>query len=599
MTFFDSEQGKKFGDKVSCLSTVYQDWLSGLAVFHQGFDVFVLMEVLGVEQDAVEPFIAQLEQVGLAVAQAHFFYAVDADLGRFLQGQLSEEAYLTYKKRWFLAMIELVKVLHQQQAENIDAVGELVLLELPNVMALLDDLPKHADAENTAVISACITHLLEGLSQAEASGLAVQVYNQAVAQIGVWNHQAFVVEYAGIEHLVQQGELQSAYQQAEALLNRALEAGESAYQEAANDIATAYLELGKVLSLGNLAEQALVQLQHAAQRFEILNIPLMLSVTLSNQADCLLALGRLDEAVNGYSKAVELAERCGDQRSVAANRVQLATIKRKQKDYGAALAEYESARLLFEGLSEPQSVATLWHQIGIVYQIVKQYDAAEQAYQTSLAIATPLANQNNIASTLFELAHLYRELGRFEESAQLYQQVVNTCIVLNDVFHEGMARTHFAQILFFLKRYDAARNELQLAIECKQTFSHNAEPWITWAILHNVELACQNVSAAFEAKQHAIQSYLAYRISGGQNLNNPDLARNCFAVLSAIHENRHEALLAELLKVYGNAQVSASLKLMLAKHIAVLQGERNLSLADDPNLNYDDAAELLLMLKQL
>ena len=561
--------------------------------------LFVLMEVLEIEQDTAELFVAELEQIGLVIAKEHFYYVIEPDLNVFLKSQLSDADYLVYKKRWFLAMVELVKVLYQQQAENAEAVSELVLLELPNVLALLNDLPKHADAESTATIAAYIAHLLQNLQQTDALALAVQVRDYAITQIGVWNHQAFVNEHSQISRLLQQGDLQLTYQHAEALLNQAVQSGESAYQEAANDIATAYLELGKILSLGNFPEPALAQLQQAAQRFQALDNPLMLSVTLSNQGDCLSALGQLNEAIDCYCKAIEFAECCGDQRGVAANKVQLATLRRKQQDYDAALAEYESARVLFEQLSEPESVATLWHQIGIVYRTLQHHEAAEQAYQNALHITVPLGDKTKVASTLFELAHVYRALGRLEQAAQLYQQVVNTCINLNDNFHEGMARSHLAHSLLLLKRYDAARNEVQLAIECKQAFSHNAEPWTTWAILHNVELACQNVSAASEARQQAIQSYLAYRISGGQNLNNPDLAKNCFAVLSAIQENRSEALLAELLTIQSNPTISHWLKLIVAKHIAILQGERDPSLADDPNLNYDDVAELLLMLKQL
>ena len=597
MTLLHSQQG--ISDRVSCLSAVYQGWLSALAVFHQGFDLFVLMEVLGIDQDAAELFVAELEQVGLAVEKEHFYYAVEPELSAFLQSQLSDADYSEFKKRWFLAMVELVQVLYQQHAENVEAVSELVLLELPNVLALLAELPKHADAESTATIAAYIAHLLQDVHQTEALTLAIQIRDQAAAQIGAWSHQAFVNEQAQVSRLLQQGDLQSAYQHAEALLNQALQAGESAYQEAASDIATAYLELGKILSLGNFPEQALTQLQQAVQRFQALDAPLMLSVTLSNQGDCLTTLGQLTEAIECYVQAIALAERCGDQRSVAANKVQLATIRRKLQEYDAALAEYEAARVLFEQLSEPQSVATLWHQTGIVYRTLQQYEAAEQAYQNALNIATPLGNEANIASTLFELAHVYRTLGRLEQAAELYQQVVNICIHVNDSFHEGMARSHLAHSLLLLKRYDAARNELQLAVECKQKFSHNAEPWVTWAILHNVELECQNVEAANAAKQQAVQSYLAYRMAGGQNLNNPDLAKNCFAVLAAIQEKRSEALLAELLTIQSNPNISDWLKLIVTKHIAILQGERDPSLADDPRLNYDDIAELLLMLKQL
>ena len=40
-------------------------------------------------------------------------------------------------------------------------------------------------------------------------------------------------------------------------------------------------------------------------------------------------------------------------------------------------------------------------------------------------------------------------------------------------------------------------------------------------------------------------------------------------------------------------------KLLISKLQAILRGERNPALADDPNLDYDDAVELQLLLENL
>ena len=100
-----------------------------------------------------------------------------------------------------------------------------------------------------------------------------------------------------------------------------------------------------------------------------------------------------------------------------------------------------------------------------------------------------------------------------------------------------LSRSNIANSLIKLQRYDEARSELQRAIACKKAFGHSAEPWKTWDILCDLEQACNNPTAAQAAKQQAIQSYLAYRRDGGENMDRPELPQLCQAVLQAIREN--------------------------------------------------------------
>ena len=107
----------------------------------------------------------------------------------------------------------------------------------------------------------------------------------------------------------------------------------------------------------------------------------MVSVTLTEQGDCLRAIGRLDEAVEVYQQAIELAEKLDDKRQVAVGKIQLGTARLLQKDYEAALAAYTEARDIFSQLNEPQSVAIAWHQTGMVYREMRAFEQAEQAYR--------------------------------------------------------------------------------------------------------------------------------------------------------------------------------------------------------------------------
>ena len=144
-------------------------------------------------------------------------------------------------------MQALVGFLYQQQFQDAQLSAQLTLLELPNLLALLTALPQQSDAEQTADIAGSIEQLLANLQQPQALALAVKIRQQAAATIGVWNHSQFENKRLNIERLLQQGDLPSAYQQAEALLKQALQAGATAYQNADYDMAMAHFLLGRVL----------------------------------------------------------------------------------------------------------------------------------------------------------------------------------------------------------------------------------------------------------------------------------------------------------------------------------------------------------------
>ncbi len=274
------------------LSAEHREWVKALAVFHGGFSSEVLRIVLELEDDKELELAAALVQVGLADYQNYGYYSLDPAFSPYLQMQLSDDEQAGLQQRWCAAMQALVGFLYQQQfKDKPKLVSKLISLELPNLLILLTTLPQYSDAEQTAEVAGSIEQLLAQLQQPQALALAVKIRQQA-ATLGAWNHNQFNNKRLDIERLLQQDDIQTAYQQAEALLNLSLQAGASAYQGAAYDMAMAHILLGRVLSWGGNAEAALKTLQQALLGFQALandgsqNAARMVSVTLTELGVC-------------------------------------------------------------------------------------------------------------------------------------------------------------------------------------------------------------------------------------------------------------------------------------------------------------------------
>jgi tetratricopeptide (TPR) repeat protein len=576
--------------------------LRGLGVFYGGAHLSIMAHVLELDADAARALAIALIDVGLGADMGYGHLRLDPALPAYLLGELSEESQAQARGRWGAGMAQLVGFLYEQVSKDAQRAAQLTLLELPNLLALLDWVQDTLSPEQVVTLASRVEQLLAQLGRPQALAQATRVRETAARALGEWSHAHFLTAQASIERLIERGDLQAALAAAQQLLQRCLAAGEAAYPGAAYDIAMAHFLLGRVLQMGGSADAALPPLAEAQGRFQTLAdagntaAEVMAATTFTESGDCLTALGRLDEATAAYEEGIRRAEKLGDKRGIAVKKGQLATVRRRQGRYAEALKTYAEARELFAALGEPRSVATAWHQIGIVHRMAGQHEQAEHAYGQSLAIKVQLKDAAGEASSLNELGNLYAAMGRLEEAAIFYRQAGDLYVKLQNLRYEGVSRSNLADKLIKLRRYDEARRELLRAIECKEPYGHAAEPWKTWAILHDLEQATGDAQTASEARAQAVAAYLAYRRAGGESQTTA--AQLCALVAQAIQQSKlaeAEPILAQFLGTDAEPWAQA----MLPKLQAILHGARDPALAANPALHYNDAAELQLLLEWL
>ena len=561
-----------------------------LAVFQGGVHLAVWRLMTGTDTETIGNLAAAVIGIGLGTDMGYGHFRLDPALPPYLLQELSQADQEPLRARWAEGMEQLVVFLYEQQFQNATLAAQLTLLELPNVLAVLARLQETALPEKVVEVAVRVEALLAHLGRSHALAQATAVRAQAARALAVWNHARYLAEGQNIERLLERGDLHAAHTAAQRLLERCLAAGDAAYQGAAYDIAAAHLRLGRTLKSLGTAEAALQPLSEAQQRSQVLaeagdtRASRMAAAAIMERGDCLRDLGRLDEAAAAYEDAIHRYEQHDDRRSIAVGKGQLGAVRMLQQRYEEALAAYQEALKLFDALGEPGSVAVAWHQIGMVYGDAQQFEQAEWAYRQSLAIKVQQQNRAGEANSLHELGSLYDAMGRPEEAVAFYRQAADLFVTLGDLMHEGFARNNLAATLMTLQRYDDARQELQRAIECNKPFGHAAEPWKTWALLHDLEQATGNASAAADAWQQAVQCYLAYRRAGGEN--HAPGARLCAQIAHAIRQGDTTEVTQFLAQAAAAADTPAWLKAMLPKLQAILHGDRDPALATDLALDY-------------
>ena len=587
------------------MSPTNRDRASVLGVFHGGVNIVILRLMMQWEEADAGSLADELIETGLATPNRYNHLTLDPALCPYLHGQMDPAERGALTARWGEAMLMYVGFLNQQESQNAELAATLTVLELPNLFALLEQLLRAGNAEATIALASSLYSLLSTLGKPRLLKHVGNARDTAAAALGeAWNHAQFESQRTRIEQQLAGGRLREAFDGAEQLFHRANAGGETAYRGADYDLATACWLLAQVLLTVGGTEQALPLMNDAQKRFEAIAKERvskaaegMAAASFSGIGECLLNLGRLDEAAAAYEERIRRGENLGDDRGVAVGKAQLGTIRLRQLRYKAALEAFEEARERFTQLDEPGSVAVAWHQTGIAYQAAAQPEAAEDAYRKSLAIKVRLGNIAGQASTLNQLGGLYDQaLGRLEEAAAFLRQAADKYVEIGDLASEGRQRNNLAITLRKLRRLNEARQEIRRAIECDAQFGYASEPWKTWDVLANIETDAGNPTVAAEAKRKAVACYLAYRRDGGENHDGP--GRLCLAVTQSLLAGDPDAAASLLEGLAANPKAGRLLPFIQALQ-AIVAGSRDRTLADAPDLDYTMAAEILFLIETL
>jgi len=574
-----------------------------LGVCHGGVQINVWAELAGIEVDEARRLAIELIEVGLGEDMGYGHLQLDPGLPPYLLGEMSPAEADATRSRWAEAMAQLTGYLYQEAQTNAHLAAHLTRLELPNILGMLEAVQAQWPPELVVALARNVETLVANLGRPQALAVATRVREQAARHLGDWSHARYLTESATIDRLLERGDLPAAHAAAQQLLNNCRAAGETAYPRAAYDLAYVSWLLARVLRRGGAAEAALEPLAEAQRRFWHLadagdaSAERMAAVAITETGDCLRDLGRLDAAAAAYEKAIKLDEKKGRTRDVAAGKFQLGTVRMLQERYAEALEINAEARDTFAALGEPRQVGAVCHQIGMVHEQAGQFEPAEQAYRQALAISVRENMLAEQASSLGQLGNLYGRTNRLEDAVTFYRQAAEVDVRLKDLVNEGKDRSNLAGTLIELRRYDEARHELRRAIECKKPFGHAAEPWKAWSHLEDLERATGYAEAARAARQHAIQSYLAYRRAGGVSQSNR--AQLFDLVAQAIQQNQTREASEALTQLASHPQAPPFVKALIATLQSVLAGDHNPGLATDPELQFFDAAELGLLLERL
>ena len=594
---------------LQALPEAIQTSLSKLSVLKEGGNLVVISHVARSESvEAAKAMMDEVVSAGLAEEKEHTYYHFNPEMLLQLQQAIRPEQHQVSHQHWLAAMDQLLGFLYQQHFEDAAMAERLSTLERANLMAYLSELSTapNLTADNANAVLELLRRMDTLLEKQDCPKEQAQVQQwsaNAEALLGDWGALRFDQERQNVEGLIAQNSLLPASRAAQALLQHCHEVGPEAYEGADKDLAFANILMARVLKRGGSGEEALNYLQQAQSILEPKIVTDRAAATymvasLMEQGECLFSQGQLVPAEVVYSKAIELADAIKDLRGSGIAQTQRAAVYGVLKRPADALRGYQSALDVFEQVGDGVLAVNVWHQIAMLHRVNEDYDSATTALTSALDLLTTQKNVVGVISTLVELGGLHELSNSLPEAADYYQQAVTLAEESGDQYRQAAAANRLADVYRKQGEIKLALETLELAGSLGQQFGHAAEPWKTWSILSELHAGNDNPVGAEKARQQAIETYVSYRVDGGQN--NEGDGQLCAMVLQAIQTDSDGDIRKLLAQLGGNeAWKTEDHQALIQALTQLLDGQRSLALLDNKALNYRHVAELILLQDRL
>lgn len=123
-----------------------------------------------------------------------------------------------------------------------------------------------------------------------------------------------------------------------------------------------------------------------------------------------------DKALDYDMQALQLAEKVGDRKGVAAILSNIGIVYYDLQDYRKATTYYERARKINEQMGNRVYLSNNLGNLGNSFMSLKEYDKAVQNYLEAIKINEELGDLENMSINLITLSDAYRETGKYAQA---------------------------------------------------------------------------------------------------------------------------------------------------------------------------------------
>jgi tetratricopeptide (TPR) repeat protein len=144
------------------------------------------------------------------------------------------------------------------------------------------------------------------------------------------------------------------------------------------------------------------------------------------------AMGDRKKALKWYETALEIMEREGDLRKVAALNNNIGNIYGDRLQNERSKPYYDRAIEIFENIGDKLGVSVLWNNIGAIHHSAGEPLKALECYERSLRTARAIGDQRMLSNGFGNLGATYSSLAEFHKTIEMFEKAVEAFEAMGD-----------------------------------------------------------------------------------------------------------------------------------------------------------------------
>lgn len=179
----------------------------------------------------------------------------------------------------------------------------------------------------------------------------------------------------------------------------------------------------------------------------------------------LMTRGLYRDALNSYSKAMEIYQEQQHAGGITASCVNMGNALRRLGDYKLAIEYYSRASMLIEKSGDKKTLAILLGNIGNVYLDQRNYEEAVKYYRKSVEIAREIKETNIEGVNLGNIGSVYLNLQDYKTALEFYAEAISILKTAGNEVTVGTYLGHVAIIYSEMGDFKQALSYYKQALE--------------------------------------------------------------------------------------------------------------------------------------
>ncbi len=285
-----------------------------------------------------------------------------------------------------------------------------------------------------------------------------------------------------------------------------------------------YIIRGGIYNEKNIPDSALLNYQMADDLLSRSKDERLAAMLFSNRADTKQTVGRSEDAIHDYLKAIHIYEDNNMQKQLVIAYNNIALVYQTMNEDSSAIGYLKKAIKIDQGLTDKSSLANCYSNIGTSYKKIDSIQQAILCYRNAIALAEETGDKNTIARNQFYLGSVYQDQANYERALGFFTQSLAICRELGS-------------------DYGIMMNMIDIGINCK----------LTGDFVQSAHYLDQALELAEKMKLPHKQSYIYQQLAETYNCMDGDEKRKTYEYLekfytiqNSISDNKKQEYVKEL-----------------------------------------------------